>query len=135
MAGLSVNTKHDQVVSDFSNSGNPIVELEQAEKKVVVAAPDGKEIEKGDLLEFTIREENHTHYVANLLTHAPSGTHHHINSEPNIPLHHDGKSASSSRSEREATDSLKDREFDPKTHNAPDLEKGKRKRKFLRSEE
>jgi hypothetical protein len=96
---------------------------------------DGKQIDKGDSLKFSISENNRTHYLANLLSHAPEGTHHNHNSTPNIPIHHDGKSATASRSEKSATQSIDDRDFDPQTHGAPKTSKETTKRKFLRSDE
>ena len=134
MAGLSVNTKHTGIVSDFSNSGNPIVNLDRASKKIVVKVRDSKEIEKGDKLEFTIQADNNTHYLANLLSHSTASSPHSHNSTPNIPIHHDGKSATSSRSEKEATKSVEDRKFDPKTKGAPRTDSEKRDRKFLRKD-
>jgi hypothetical protein len=135
MAGITVNSKHTGTVSDFSNSGNPVVKLERASKKIVVKVREGKEIDKGDKLEFTIQSDNNTHFLANLLSHASAGSPHNHNSTPNIPIHHDGKSATSSRSEKEATKSVEDREFDPTTDGAPRTSSEKRKRKFLREDE
>jgi hypothetical protein len=37
------------------------------------------------------------------------------------PLHHDGKSAGQTRSMGDAFDSIEDREFNPKTHGAPEV--------------
>ena len=135
MAGLSVNDTLTGTVSDFTNSGNPIVEIERASKRIVVKSREGKEIEKGDKLKFSIQSDNPDHYLASMLSHAEAGSTYNLNSTPNIPIHHDGKSATSSRSEKNATADVEDREFDPKTHGAPNRPSKKRKRKFLRSDE
>jgi len=135
IVGISVNETHTGTVSDFTNSGNPIVKLPQATKRIVVNARDGKQIDEGDNLKFSIQSTNRDHHLANLLSHAPAGTHHNHNSTPNIPIHHDGNSATASRSEKSATQSVEDRKFDPKTHGAPKTSKEKPKRKFLRTDE
>ncbi|MDS0284054.1 hypothetical protein [Haloarcula onubensis] len=132
--GISVNSTHTGTVSDFTNSGNPVVELPQATRRIVVKARKEKKIEEGDNLKFSIQSTNRDHHLASLLSHAPDGTHHNHNSTPNIPIHHDGNSATASRSEKSATQSVDDRKFDPKTHGAPKTSKEKSKRKFLRTD-
>ena len=111
MSGPSIDNEYDGSVSDFSNSGNPVVEPGMGAKKTVVMAPEDHEIEVGDRVAFVITYEYESHYEADLLRHrsVTSG----YETPPNIPIHHDGQSVGSTRSEGEASKSVEDREFDP----------------------
>lgn len=113
MSGPEIDKRYEGAVDDFSNSGNPVVNPGMGAKRTVVLAPDEHNIDVGDRIEFIIRYEYESYYEAELQRHRSvrSG----YSSPPNIPIHHDGQSVGSTRSEREASKSLEDREFDPET--------------------
>ena len=99
--------RYEASVDGFSNSGNPVIKPGMGAKRTVVMTPDNKEIELGDRVSFTIQKEFSNHYQANLNRHrsVTSG----YNSPPNIPIHHDGQSVGSTRSESDASKSVEDR--------------------------
>lgn len=135
MPDVNIDGKYEGVVTDFSNSGNPVVKPGGSSKRTVVVAPDGVEIEDGDRITFVVRSEHESHYEAKLVDRSAPEMKYTDTSRPSIPIHHDGTSVGSSRSDDEAMKSVADREFDPKTHDAPPLERDKPKRRFLRSDE
>lgn len=124
-------TKYQGKIVEKSNSGNPVIKRDEWDKKVVVIIAE-KSVTRGETIEFFIQKEHGDHYAA-----VPSGkapvSNAEYNSSPNIPIHHDGKSVGSSRSEKKASESVEDRKFNPKTHDAPELESEKRSRKHLRT--
>lgn len=130
MVSPEKDKKLNGTVVDFSNSGNPVVRRGKWDKKVVIVTDDSADIDERDTVQFVIQSEAGDHYRA-----VPSGrapvSKPDYDSSPNIPIHHDGKSVGSSRSESKAMESPDDKEFNPKTHNAPELESEKRSRKFL----
>ncbi|MDL0137666.1 hypothetical protein PNP85_13960 [Halobacterium salinarum] len=99
--------RYEGSVDDFSNAGNPIIKPGMGAKRTVVMDRDNREIEIGDRISFTIEEENYDHYKAELLGHrsVTSG----YDTPPNIPIHHDGQSVGSTRSESDASKSVEDR--------------------------
>ncbi|WP_257298341.1 hypothetical protein [Haloarchaeobius sp. FL176] len=98
---------YEAAVDEFSNSGNPIVYPGMGGKRTVIIAPSNRDIEVGDRVTFTIEEENKDHYKANLNGHrrVRAG----YSTPPNIPIHHDGQSVGSTRSESDASKAVKDR--------------------------
>jgi hypothetical protein len=131
MGSPDEETKYEGEVVEKSNSGNPVIKRGEWDKKVVVITTETS-VNRGETIEFFIQKEHGDHYAA-----VPSGkapvSNPGYNSSPNIPIHHDGKSVGSSRSEKKASESVGDREFNPKTHGAPELESEKRSRKHLRT--
>jgi len=113
MGEPSFGKKYEGSVAKFSNSGNPIVKPGMGAKRTVVHAPDDHDIEEGDRITFKINRERDSYYQAKLINHrsVTAG----YNTPPNIPIHHDGQSTGSTRSEREATKSVDKRGFDPET--------------------
>lgn len=99
--------RYESSVDDFSNSGNPIVEPGMGAKRTVVIDRENREIEVGDRVSFTIEKEYHDHYKAELNGHrrVTAG----YDTQPNIPIHHDGQSVGSTRSESETSKSVEDR--------------------------
>lgn len=125
MASPEKEEKLNGPVVDSSNSGNPIVKRSKWDKRVVIITDDASDVEEGDTIQFIIQSEAGDHYRA-----VPSGrapvSQPDYDSSPNIPIHHDGKSVGSSRSDAKAMESPDKKEFNPKTHGAPKLEREKR---------
>lgn len=116
-------------VSRTSNSGNPVIKRAEWNKEVVVVVDDSN-IREGDTIEFIIQREQGDHYVATACG-GKSVSLPEYDSTPNMPIHHDGKSVGSSRSTKKSFESVEEKEFNPKTHNAPKLESERRERKHL----
>jgi len=139
MASPSKNEQHSGSVSGFSSSGNPIVNKGTWDKRAVVVVSDSDGISRGDKITFTIQKEHSDHYQS-----APVGegaakvSKPDYSSSPNISIHHDGKygeSVGDTRSQKQTNASISEREFNPKTHGAPEVSKDKRERKFLRQDD
>jgi hypothetical protein len=118
-------------VVETSNSGNPVIKRPNWDKKVVVVTED-RGYTRGDSIAFIIQQEHGDHYAAVPPENAPVSPPEY-DSSPNIPIHHDGKSVGTSRSEKKSMESVEEKEFNPKTHNAPELESDKRTRSHLRT--
>lgn len=99
--------RYEGSVDDFSNSGNPIVKPGMGEKRTVVIDNSDDKIEIGDRIAFTIKKEYNDHYQAELNEHRSITAGY--NSSPNIPIHHDGQSVGSTRSEADASKSVENR--------------------------
>jgi hypothetical protein len=99
--------RYQGTVDEFSNAGNPIVHPGMGGKRTVIMTPDEHDIEPGDTVAFSIKQENGDHYLAELIGHrrVRAG----YSTPPNIPIHHDGRSVGSTRSEADASKPVDER--------------------------
>lgn len=99
-------------IDRISNSGNAVIE---GDSKGSFALLRSGSWDEGDTVAVKISSKNGSTYTA-VPMYEEAGA-----SAP--PLHHDGAGAGQTRSVNDAFASLEDREFDPKTHGAPELGK------------
>jgi hypothetical protein len=137
MGQLSTTVQYSGPVSGFSGSGNPVIRKSAWDKRVVVVTDETKP-DYGEKITFTIQKEHDDHYQATIPGEgAEPVSKPDYSSSPNVPIHHDGKhgqSVTDTRSKKQSFASPEERDFNPKTHGAPDPPNRQKDRKFLRAD-
>ena len=111
MARLTLGGIFEATIDRISHSGNAVIEGDSDDTYALLRSGSWEE---GDTVTVKITTKNDNSYVA-VPMYKEAGA-----KAP--PLHHDGKSAGQTRSMNDAFDSIEDREFDPKTHGAPEVQ-------------
>ncbi|SEM95528.1 hypothetical protein SAMN05216388_10015 [Halorientalis persicus] len=114
MVHLKVGAIFEATIDRISNSGNAVIEGDSTEAFALLKSGSWEE---EDTVKVKITSENGNIYTAVPMFKEAGAK------AP--PLHHDGKSAGQTRSLSDAFDSIEDREFNPKTHGAPELNSNK----------
>lgn len=107
----TIGSKYKRKVSGFSNSGNLKITDDEWESQVIVITDSDTDIDKGESVEFVVKQNDGGHYQA-LLSHQAPVLKPNYKSSANIPIHHDGKhnqSVGDTRSESHAFRSVDDR--------------------------
>lgn len=114
MAHLTVGGVFEAEIDRISNSGNAVIEGDSHNAYALLKSGSWEE---GDtvVVKITTKDKDSGHIYTAVPKSREAGA-----KAP--PLHHDGNSVGQTRNMSSAFDSINDREFNPKTHGAPEVE-------------